>query len=333
MNINLTAQDLQDTKDRIFFIVGTSRSGSTLLQSMLSSHNEMVIPPETHFFHFIDTLNEHYASTSPELFRQQILEFWYSGKTRMKDLGIDKDAVRKMAAKLELHTPEELFNLHLTMYRKERGKKIVGEKTPRHILKVQKILTAYPNAKIISMFRDPRATAWSEIKAHFGSPSVLVTTKRWRTYVETHEQLSSELSSKQYMMIRYQDLIDDPETKLRKVCEFLEVDFEDQMLEYYKRDEKGFAEGEKSWKKGTLKPIQKDKNQEWKAKLKDWQISLVEHTASSQLEKMHYKKTGESLPLAKKLFYQCVDFGRSIWATMTNARHEGYKDPRKSKFQ
>ncbi len=333
MSSTINTEDLQDTKDRIFFVVGTSRSGSTLLQSMLSSHSEMVIPPETHFFHSYEFLNRKFESDSSESFRERLLRFWYSGKTRIKDLGLDEKAVSEQAKELDLKTPEELFTLQLTMYRKERGKKMIGEKTPRHIMQVKEILKVYPKAKFISMFRDPRAAAWSEIKAHFGSPSVLVTTRRWREYVNMHEQLSSQLTDKQYMMLRYQDLIDDSEGMLKQICAFLGVNFEEQMLEYYKRDEKGFAEGEKSWKKGTLKPIQKDKNEEWKSKLTKWQISLVESMAGKNLQKMNYEKSGESLSFPKKLFYQCVDFSRSIWATLTNARYEGYKNPRKGKFK
>ncbi|MEQ8523057.1 sulfotransferase [Gracilimonas sp.] len=334
MSIQISQNDLQDTRDRIFFIVGTSRSGSTLLQSMLSSHNEIVIPPETHFFHSADYLNQKYKESDlKDSFRERLLHFWYDQKTRIRDLGLEKQDVGQLSKELNLTDPAELFTLQLTMYRTDRGKKIVGEKTPRHILSVKEIIKAYPNAKIISMFRDPRAAAWSEIKAHFGSPSVFVTTRRWREYVEAHEQCKRELSAEQYMMLRYKDLIEDTEGLLKNICAFLGVDFQPQMLEYYKRDEKGFAEGEESWKEGTLKPIQKDKNEEWKTALTRWQIALVEQTAGNKLEEMGYQKSEYSLSFSKNLFYQCLDFSRSIWATVTGARQEGYRYPDKSKFK
>ena len=333
MSIQITQNDLQDTKDRIFFIAGTSRSGSTLLQSMLSTHSKMVVPPETHFFHSSDTLKQEFNNhDKKETFREKLIRFWYSNKTRIKDLGLSAQEVQHWADELDVHHPTDLFTLHLTMYRKQRGKEIIGEKTPRHILQVREILKAYPKAKIISMFRDPRAAAYSEIKARFGSPSVLVTTRRWRKYVEMHAQLEKELSEDKYMMLRYQDLIDDSEGMLRKICEFLGVSFEEQMLEFYKREEEGFAESEKSWKQGTLKPIQENRNEEWKSALTPWQIYLVEKRAGKRMEEMNYQKSGYSLSFPKKLFYQCLDFSRSIWATLTRARHEGYKHPDKSKL-
>jgi hypothetical protein len=292
----------------------------------------MVIPPETHFFHSHDALDNQFQDTKLVSLRDRLISFWYSQKTRIRDLGLKEDEVREHAEVLGITKPDELFNLQLTLYRKKRSKGIVGEKTPRHILQVDEILNVYPKAKIISMFRDPRAAAWSEIKAHFGSPSVLVTTRRWRSYVEMHEQLHKRLAKDQYMMLRYQDLIEEPEHRLKEICSFLGVNFEQQMLEYHQRDEEGFAEGEKSWKKGTLQPIQKNKNEEWKEELTPWQVTLVENMAGEHLQKMDYEKSGESLSFPKKLFYQCIDFSKSIWATLTKARHEGYKDPRKKKF-
>ncbi len=331
---NITQQSLKATEERFFFILGTSRSGSTLLQSMVNSHSKMVIPPETHFFHSARNLIRQFGRASDkERFAEKLLSFWYDEKTRIRDLGLSGGDVQRAAKQLSISHPVDLFTLQLTMYRMLRQKEIVGEKTPRHILHVPEILKAYPKAKIISMFRDPRATAYSEIKAHFGSPSVIVTTKRWKRYVQMHEKLSRELPKAQYMMLRYQELIDDPKRTLQEVCDFLEVDFEPAMLEYYNRDEKGFAAGEQSWKKGTLKPIQKGKNTEWKKELSPWQVSLVEQTAGEQLNTLDYAKLGEGLSFPKNRYYWCLDYSKSIWATLSGAREEGYTEPTKLTFK
>jgi hypothetical protein len=86
----------------------------------------MIIPPETHFFHSNDVLNQKFKSDSSESFRDRLIRFWYSDKTRIKDLGLDEETVSEQAKELDLKTPEELFTLQLTMYRKERGKKMIG---------------------------------------------------------------------------------------------------------------------------------------------------------------------------------------------------------------
>lgn len=333
MSLSITQKDLQNTKDRIFFLLGTSRSGSTLLQSMLSSHSKLIIPPETHFFNSYQHLKKQFNRvTDKGVFRDRLIEFWYENKTRIRDAGLSKKDVLREAKKLNLSDPIDLFTLQLTMYRVERNNMILGEKTPRHMLHIPEILSSYPEAKIISLFRDPRAKAYSEIKARFGSPSVVVSTKRWRKYVQIHEQCEKKLPDHQYMMLRYSDLISDVKETLRMICNFLEVSFEEQMLTYYDREETGFAKGEKSWKKQTLKPIQGNKNEEWKSSLKDWEIGLIENSAGQYLEYMNYQKRVDPiLGLPKKIFYQSVDFSRSIWSTLSGSRDEGYSDPNKFK--
>ncbi|MDR9367170.1 MAG: sulfotransferase [Balneolaceae bacterium] len=334
MTPTITLEDLHNTKNRIFFVLGTSRSGSTLLQSMLSSHSELIVPPETHFFNSYQHLQKEFKSTNRRTdFRERVIDFWYDQKTRIRDLNLQKEEVLKLAENLNLANPLELFTLQLTMYRVERDKLIIGEKTPRHMLHVSDILDAYPGAKIISLFRDPRAKAYSEIKAQFGSPSVLVSTKRWKKYVRVHEQLQQELDKKQYLMIRYSDLIADAEGVLQKICDFLGVSFEKQMLNYYDRDETGFADGETSWKKRTLKPIQKNRNEDWKSALTNWQIALIENTAGDYLKKMNFKTSNvKSLPFPIKLLWKAVDYSRSARAAITRSRQEGYIDPHTFKF-
>lgn len=328
MKIDITHNDLQQTKDHIFFIVGTSRSGSTLFQSMLSSHSKVVVPPETHYFHSKAVVDQAFErAQDKEQFCRGLIDFWYAHKTRMRDLGLDKQEVLQHAENLKLWSPIQLYILHLTMYRKERGKEILGEKTPLHILHIDEIMDAFPKARIISMFRDPRAASYSEIKAYFGSPSVLVTTGRWKRYVNIHFERAESLPRDSYMMMRYWELIQNTEEKLREVSELLDIAYEPQMLEYYKRDEKGFAKGETEWKKGTLKPIQKDKNKEWREGLENWQVALIENRAGHFLTKMGYEQSTEPLPFLKKWFFAGVDMMRSLWSTVTNSRDEGYHEP------
>ncbi len=134
-------------------------------------------------------------------------------------------------------------------------------------------------------------------------------------------------------MLQYTDLISDAEGELQKICDFLGVSFEEQMLSYYKRDETGFAKGEASWKKQTLRPIQKNKNEEWKSGLTNWQIELIEIIAGEYLEKMNYQKRNtKSPPFLKKMLWKTVDYSQSIRAALTGSRKEGYCSPNKFKI-
>lgn len=328
---NITKEDLKQTSENIFFIVGTSRSGSTLLQSMLNSHGNITIPPETHFFYSYKGVNKKYSKANcRKRFRKRLIEFCCHNKTRLGDLELCENKLKYFAAKLGLHTPCDLYNLHLTLYRKIRGKQIVGEKTPKHILFTEDILKVYPKAKIISLFRDPRAAAHSEKSVQFGSPSVYITSKRWRKYVKAHHTLNQKLSDKQYIMLRYCDLIKNPQTELKRLSEFLGVDFNKSMLNYYKREEKGFADHEQSWKNETLEPLKKDKNSDWKSSLTAHEISIIEATTGKYLRSMHYDNKTKFLSRITSLPYLTFDYGKSVKATALGTRKDDYLSLRKA---
>lgn len=321
----LSKRDLKQTSDNIFFIVGTSRSGSTLLQSMLSSHDNITIPPETHFFHSFKGIRKKYYKASCEKeFRKKSIEFWCREKTRLGDMQLCENRLKKSAAALELHRPVDLYNLYLTLYRKTRGKAIVGEKTPKHILYTSEILSCFPHAKIISLFRDPRAVAHSEKCVKFGSPSVFVTSKRWRKYVKMHHHLNNKLSDKQYTTLRYCDLIKHPKSSLQRISAFLGIDYQESMLHYHKRKEKGFAEQEKSWKKETFEPLKKDKNRDWVGALTESEVAIIEATAGRYLDSMKYQSKTSVYSRLRSVPYFLVDYGKSVQATIMGTRKEEY---------
>jgi len=320
--------DLRQTRSNIFFIVGTSRSGSTLLQSMLNMHSNITIPPETHFFHSFENITNQFSNGENAYQADEIINYWYDNKTRIRDLNLSRNEIKKHALQLNLSSPFELYNLHLTLYRLQRNKAIVGEKTPKHIRHVDTILQLYPKAKIIALFRDPRATANSEINAQFGSPSVMVSTRRWREYVKIHNQLYENLPETKYLMLQYRDIVEEPTKELKKVMSFLGWKFEPKMLDYYKRssNEQGFAPDELDWKNETLEPLKTDKNEKWKTQLKSWQVYLIERIASHWLHDMGYTPYAKKMNLFLAFAYTFLDYWRSFWATVTGARDEGYID-------
>lgn len=327
---NIGQKDLEHTRNHIFFILGTSRSGSTLLQSMLNMHSKLTIPPETHFFHSYQYLKDHFKPA--ELPR--LIDFWHDKKTRIRDLQIPKELVHSTAKKLGLETPVQLFDLYLTLYRLMRKKEVAGEKTPKHIRYVDDILALYPKAKIISLFRDPRATANSEINAQFGSPSVVVSTQRWSEYVEIHYRLERQLPKSRYIMIQYRDLIATPAETLQQITDHLGWEYEAQMLNYYQRDkaETGYSSMESDWKNETFEPLKRNKNEKWKQQLSFIQIALVEKIAEPWLKKMGYSRLGWRFPYAILYVLGFWDLRKSLWAWLKNERDEGYLEPDKDSF-
>ena len=282
--------DLADVASSLFFIVGTSRSGTTLLQALLNAHSRICIPPETHFF----TYEEEFEGRPSRLLdaggAPSFTRFLFDEKRRLDDLGLDKKPLLRAADRLDVSSKRALFLLIASIYRERVGKEIVGEKTPRHLLQVEKLAERYPDARFLVLFRDPRAKALSERKVPFGSPSLFVSARRWRRYVQEYRRLTDVLGDDRYYQTTYETIVRNTKSEAKQIAFFLDVDFEDGMLAFYDRDEaeKGYPERE-DWKQNTMKPIQDDHIDKWKGELSTREIALVERTAGACLEEMGYE--------------------------------------------
>jgi uncharacterized protein YjiS (DUF1127 family) len=292
----VTRQDLDEVASTLFFIVGPSRSGTTLLQAMLNAHSRLCIPPETHFFAYEAEFEDRWARLWTPRGLDAFARFLFDQKRRLDDLGLEREALLTNIERLGLASKRALFLLILAMYRARAGKPIVGEKTPRHLLHVEALARRYPEARFVALFRDPRAKALSERRVPFGSPSLFVATRRWRRYAREHLRLRHVLDEARYHATSYEALVRHPQRELEALTSVLGVDFEDDMLAFHDRapDERGYPDRE-DWKDNTTKPLQPKHIDKWKRALSEREIALVERTAGPQLEKMGYARVAEDV--------------------------------------
>jgi len=91
----------------------------------------------------------------------------------------------------------------------------------------------YPNGKIVHITRDPRAVAVS--RANFPGQRRLKNRKIAMLFAVVQYIWTSRLhykykGIKNYNLFRYEDLLTDPQTTIRKLCDFTQIDFVPQML-------------------------------------------------------------------------------------------------------
>lgn len=301
-----------EIRDGLFFIVGHHRGGTTLLQSMLSSHSRITIPPETQYFLEVWPRREKFGGLDDMAVRERVARFLRSQDCSMRDLKLDFDEIVTSLGPGADYV--DLFTATLATWAGARGKPRVGDKSPGYMHIVPVIAGLYPQAKFIASLRDPRAVANSELNADWGALSADQIARRWRRIVERHYELERFLSSDRYLMIRYEDLVREPEEYLRGICAFLGESFEPAMLRYYERpaDELGFDKSE-NWKFNTLKPLDPDRLDAWKASLNAKQIDLIERAAAPHLESLRYEPASIDRPgLLGRLWNRFLD--RIPWA-------------------
>lgn len=117
-------------------------------------------------------------------------------------------------------------------------------KFPVDVGHVPELIKWFPDCKIVHITRDPRALAMSKSNDPSGTAIKVVEHPRfawlirklavWSTIAQYRLSAKRHLQFKglrNYRLFRYEDLLADPESVLRELCDFIETDFRDEMLE------------------------------------------------------------------------------------------------------
>ena len=206
---------------QLIFIISQPRSGSTLLQSILSNHPEVETTAEP-------WLLLPYLS----IFKENILKGSYDHQAFhiafydfQQSIGLDSS---------ELNSIQRDFLI--SFYKKgleKNKKKYFLDKTPRYYEIANEISAIFPEAKIIILTRSLIPVLRSVIK--FGKVKNIYDLLWWsRDLIEApkmiHSFLMDHQNDKNTYHITYENLINNPEIEVTKLCQFLEMDFIDELL-------------------------------------------------------------------------------------------------------
>jgi hypothetical protein len=199
------------------FIVGPARSGTSWLQTMLAEHPDVASPPETGLF----------------------VEFVAPAERAWQRHRAQLAAARADAARMNVQglatvlTSDDMLEWYRALYRMARARVLHGragstrllEKTPDHAMNLELIWRVVPDARVVFLVRDPRATVRSMLQAsnepwgHWASTAVEGATGRWLQNV--HAPLAHRDDAR-LITVRYEDLRKNP-SELERISKFLEL--------------------------------------------------------------------------------------------------------------
>jgi len=216
-----------------FFVLGSGRNGSTMLNRMLNQHSKFFLPSEQYFL-------------GPSIFK-----FHYYNFAIWRDLvkiiagelipsgGSHTWSVRDLPDFLKLYTlPKQHKNLQFLLdslfrfYGKQSGDfETWGDTTPLNTYYLPEVYNTFPKAKYLFLVRDGRDVVASykkggaELLGDLSNPENAA--NHWMHSLSKYKYLRSKTEVK---LIRYEELVSDPKKVLSAVCEYLGVEFEEQML-------------------------------------------------------------------------------------------------------
>ena len=207
-----------------FFIVGSARSGTTLLRVILNAHPNVTVPPESRF---VTELWRHSSEVSAERFLSALEQH-----RQFQSWNLPIEAVRTELNDRETVPYAVAIEAVYAAYAKRVGKERWGDKTPRYVEHIPFISELFPQARFVHLVRDGRDVALSYAKVPFGPKTVAKAAALWALRVCLGVSEGRRLGSDRYKEIRYEDLVDAPEQTTRSLCEFLGIRFDQDMMEY-----------------------------------------------------------------------------------------------------
>jgi hypothetical protein len=265
------------------FIVGASRSGTTMLAHVLGRHPDICYFHELHFFEELwpggngMVPREQAASMVAELLARQ-RDGYLNNPQAARCMAEASAAVAALPA--EIPGVEALF-LALDHETRRSGKVIPCEQTPRNVFYIADILAARPGARIIVMLRDPRDVVLSQkgkwrrrfLGGNAGKTVPLRETLR--TWFNYHPAVIARLwaaaaaaagrhaRDPRVLRVRFEDLVGDPQAQVSRICEFVGVAYRPDMLRVPRVGSSHLADGHESatgidsaaagnWRRGGL---------------------------------------------------------------------------------
>ena len=189
------------TEPKLIFIVGMPRSGTSLIEQIISSHSKVTGAGELSY----------------------IAEFGHS--IAVGDSRIDAEAILNFRKKY-LKKIQKLSNEN----------SVVIDKMPANFMYLGLISTAFPKAKIVHVKRDSAATCWGNYKNFFNREVNLYSYDLndliiyYKLYLNLMNLWKREYG-KQIYTLNYESLVIKQEYKTRKLIEFLDLEWENKCLE------------------------------------------------------------------------------------------------------
>lgn len=240
------------------FVVGIGRSGTTMMRNLLETSDRVAVARENHYMghYFKRRGTRHFfrqaGDLSDDTTIRRIVEMLYSGEyarhSRWRNISpywrwlleeVPREEVEQALLAAD-RTERGIFTAFLRIYADRQGKAIMGEKTPTHLDHVDELLEWYPDARVVHILRDPRGVYVSDRhrRRTQGRPPyswlarlplvlegyvLVITAFSWRRAMSRHVGYARRHPGR-YMLIRFEDVLREPEETLPRLSEFLGVE-------------------------------------------------------------------------------------------------------------
>jgi hypothetical protein len=296
------------------FVMSSESSGSNLLRRMLGQHSALAAPPPPHLWHSLSWLLPYYGPlTSEQGFRELAadavaLTCIPRSHLEWKHRISLEDVLGRAGARTLTGVAAALYDL----YAEREGRTGWVCKENNLFDYAFQIRAELPHARFVYLVRDGRDYAVSVKKVPTHDQHVFFIAREWADEqlrcLRVHQELAPVGAS---LLLRYEDLIGDPERELRRVTDFLGLSFEPALLAHHEAEDSLREAGKTDYWTNLAKPVLSENRGKFRRELLRREVAVFEHVAGSVLELFGYPRVDESgltgIPLLTRLCYHVAN--------------------------
>ncbi|MFH0945719.1 MAG: sulfotransferase [Planctomycetota bacterium] len=265
------------------FLVGCPRSGTTLLQRLLDAHPEVAVAPETFFCRNFWKRRREFGDLGQDENLGRLLEK-ICGMPEFAEMGLSREKFQVAAE--GTRSLEGLFQLLFEQFARLRGARVVGEKTPNHLLYMRTLERLFPGARFVQIVRDPRAVASSWRKVPWSNGTLSGDAETWRKYQAAARRRPPRRAG--LHTLRYEELVRAPETVLGGVCDFIGIPFDETMLEFHRSRNQAVDAQREPWKQEANSPLTDRRAEGWREELTPAEVRQIEAVTWYEMRRAGY---------------------------------------------
>lgn len=269
------------------FIVGAQRSGTTLLRLMLNAHSQIAIPEEGTFW--MPLLRRFKQNTDRIIDKAQLQRYfqYIERNTQFSLWGMNPANVfERIEQKDGGCTLAELMSGLYEAYAQCQDKTVWGDKTPSFFRMVPVLADLFPKARFINIIRDGRDIYLSWRRLDPTKKNVSVSAAEWLFKLYKAGNSLKTISQSRRLETRYEDLVADPDATLRNICKFLDVEYEDAMLNFWKTSDRYIGRHHSDL---IFRPVSHESICKWKKQFTRREIANFQFIAKKALKSYGYE--------------------------------------------
>jgi hypothetical protein len=279
------------------FIVGMGRSGTTLLRTIFDASEESLFAPEAKVIVHLKQKYNHKKNWTAELLDEFIVDL-YKENSFKNNWGIGRNSLSEKLHSLPLEkiTFTLLCKVIYLSYPSvfAKGKiKLIGDKNPVYSVFLPELLEVFPDALFIHLVRDYRDCILSNKKL-FKRQNTFALSQLWKLYNSWIDIYSRRFPS-QFYLLKYEDLVTDPENVVKKLCDFVGLNFNPKMLEFHQKLNEKLDKDVNIVIQHThpelLKKVNADNMGKWKNELSQQEQNQIAYVLNEYAIKYGYEKT------------------------------------------